>query len=281
MKLARLQQSFQAHLLCGDAGIADEIAGVDCAAIALRLGVYCEAYTGRLTEVLGETFPAVQAALGMRLFGLLVEEFAHEHASENRSARDYGAQLPPWLGARLHGTRAPGIADLARLEWALAAAFDAAEEAALPPKSLAGIEPTLWPQLQFGFTPSLRLLSVTSNCVAGWRFACARAPRPHRWRSTCMQQWLVWRQELAVFYRRLSRAESQALDAALRGCAFGELCAQLPGQSEGGRATASRAATRAAVLLQCWFKAGLVVGVSLDGETLKTSPKITLQQRNT
>ena len=55
-----------------------------------------------------------------------------------------------------------------------------------------------------------------------------------------------------MFYRRLSRAETQALDAALAGSTFGQLCQQLPGQS---------AATQAATLLHSWFSAGLIVGV--------------------
>jgi hypothetical protein len=250
MKLARLQTSFQAHVLRRDPGIVAEMAGDARLPAALRLGVYTEAYAARLVEVLGESFPAVQAALGASLFARLVRDFAHEHPSRARSARDYGAQLPQWLGSRLSGARASGIADLAHFEWALATAFDAADEAALTPASLAGVEPVQWPQLQFRFSPTLRRLQVTSNCVAWWKFACAGEPKPSRWRTTCSQQWLVWRQELVVRYRRLSRLETQALDRALAGCTFGEMCEPL-------------VAARAAALLQGWFEAGLVVGVSL------------------
>jgi hypothetical protein len=96
----------------------------------------------------------------------------------------------------------------------------------------------------------VRRLSVASNCVAWWRFACAEAPRPSRWRATGIQQWLVWRQELAVFYRRLSRVETQALDAGLAGATFGQLCEQL--------STPAVAAT----MLQGWFNSGLIIGVS-------------------
>jgi hypothetical protein len=216
----------------------------------MRLGVYTEAYAARLIEVLAETFPAVQAALGRGLFARLVGEFARHHPSRFRSARDYGAQLPRWLAAHLSGARAPGIADLARFEWTVAGAFDAADQLALTPASLAGIAPAQWPQLRFAYSPSLRRLSVTSNCVAWWKFACAQGPRPSRWRPTRRQQWLVWRQELAVFYRRLSGAESQALDAALAGATFGQLCEQLS------------TPVVAAAMLQGWFNAGLVVGAS-------------------
>ena len=52
-----------------------------------------------------------------------------------------------------------------------------------------------------------------------------------------------------MFYRRLSGAETQALDAGLAGATFGQLCEQL----------ASPAV--AAKMLQGWFNAGLIVGV--------------------
>ena len=249
MKLHHLQQSFQTHVLQGGEGVVSEIVADERFPIALRLGVYRQAYAARLIEVLAETFPAVLAALGANLFARHVSDFARQQPSRFRSARDYGAQLPQWLASRLSGPRAAGIADLARFEWAVAGAFDAADCLALKPGSLAGVEPEQWPNLQFAFAPSLRRLGVTSNCVAWWKFACAEQPRPSRWRSTCTQQWLIWRQELAVFYRRLSQAETQALDAALAGRNFGQLCEQLSGPAA------------AAKLLQGWFNAGLVVGI--------------------
>jgi hypothetical protein len=96
-------------------------------------------------------------------------------------------------------------------------------------------------------------VNVTSNCVAWWKFACAEQPRPSRWRTTCPQQWLIWRQELAVCYRRLSQAEARSLDAALAGRNFAQLCEPLSGPSAAAR------------LLQGWFNAGLIVGISPDG----------------
>jgi hypothetical protein len=249
VKLAHLQQSFQAHVLQGDAAVVKEIVADERFPTALRLGVYTEAYALRLVEVLGETFPAVQAALGNARFTRLVSDFAREHPSRYRSARAYGESLAQWLASRLTGPRAQGIADLARFEWAVAGAFDAADAAALKPATLAGVSPAQWPALQFGFSPTLRRMTVTSNCVAWWKFACAGQSRPSRWRSTCPQQWLIWRQELAVFYRRLSQAESHSLDAALAKASFGQLCEQLSGPAA------------AAKLLHGWFNAGLIVEI--------------------
>jgi hypothetical protein len=149
MKLAQLQHSFQDHVLRADPQIAREIVGDERFAAALRLGVYTDAYAARLIEVLAATFPAVQAALGEGLFAGLVGEFARQHPSRFRSARAYGEELPRWLFSRLAGARAPGVADLGRFEWMVAGAFDAVDQIALTPASLADIAPAHWPQLRF------------------------------------------------------------------------------------------------------------------------------------
>ena len=250
MKLAALQQAFQAHVLQGEAAIVGEIATDERCPSALRLGVYTEAYAARLVEVLSETYPAVRAALGAARFARCVGDFATAHPSRFRSARAYGEALSEWLLSSLTGPRARGMADLARFEWAVAGAFDAADAPALTAASLAGVEAAQWPALRFAFSPSVRRLQVSSNCVAWWKCACAEQACPSRWRATGVQQWLVWRQDLAVFYRRLSLAETRVLDAALAGQTFGQLCEQLSGPAA------------AATLLRGWFDAGLIADVS-------------------
>jgi hypothetical protein len=250
MKLAQLQQAFQAQVLRGEGGIEREVIGDARSAVATRLGVYVNAYGARLVEVLGESFPALRMALGPTFFERSIGDFVRQHPSRFRSARAYGEELSSWLATHLDGTRARGVADLARFEWAMADAFDAADAVALAPSELADIDPAAWPRLQFTFSQTLQRLNLTSNAVAWWRFACATQPRPSRWRPTCTQHWLIWRRDLAVLYRRLSQAETQALDAARAGSCFGELCARL-------------SAAQAARLLHDWVTAGLIVAATV------------------
>lgn len=250
MKLAQLQAAFQAHVLHAQGGIEAAILGDARNPVPARLGVYTAAYGARLVEVLGESFPALRLALGAGRFERCIGEFARRHPSRFRSARDYGQELAPWLAANLSGSQARGAADLARFEWALADAFDAADARALVPASLAGTDPDDWPRLTFAFSPTLQRLTLTSNAVAWWKFASSAQPQPSRWRPTSVQHWLVWRHELAVLYRRLSAAEAQALDAARAGACFGKLCARL-------------SPAQAARLLHDWFTAGLIVKIDL------------------
>ena len=258
MKLAQLQQALQAHVLRGEAGIESEIVGDARSPVPVRLGIYTSAYGARLVEVLGESFPAVRMALGAKFFERSISDFVRQHPSRFRSARAYGEELSTWLAAHLDGTRARRVADLARFEWAVADAFDAADAVALAPSELAGIDPAGWPRLQFTFSPTLRRLNLTSNALAWWKFAGAAQARPSRWRLTCTQHWLVWRRDLAVFYRRLSQAETQALDAARAGSCFGELCEQL-------------SAAQAARLLHDWVTAGVIIAATVGARAGTTA----------
>jgi hypothetical protein len=224
--------------------------------VPARLGIYSNAYGARLIDVLGESFPALRMALGPTFFERSIADFVRQHPSRFRSARAYGEELSTWLATHCDGTRARGVADLARFEWAMADAFDAADAVALAPGDLSDIDPAAWPRLQFTFSPTLQRLNLTSNAVAWWRFACATQPRPSRWRVTCTQHWLIWRQDLAVLYRRLSQAETQALDAARAGSCFGELCEQL-------------SAAQAARLLHDWATAGLIVAATVGARAGK------------
>jgi len=65
---------------------------------------------------------------------------------------------------------------------------------------------------------------------------------------------IVWRRDLAVFYRRLSQSEAQALDAAIAGESFGYWCAKLP------------TPLAAAGMLHRWFSDGLVTAARLEGQ---------------
>jgi len=68
---------------------------------------------------------------------------------------------------------------------------------------------------------------------------------------------LLWRRELATYFRSLSAAEAAALDAARSGWPFAELCELLC--EEVGEA---QAPAQAAELLRGWLAAGLIVGTS-------------------
>jgi hypothetical protein len=257
MKLAELQRTFQAHVLNGSAEIAAIVPGSEHFDTATRLGIYSGGYADRLVEALAHTYPAVRYALGLPAFARLVSLLAHSSPSTHFSVRFYGRELAELIERELSGPRASGAAELARFEWALAGAFDAADRAPLTAVDLEGMDAAEWPHLKFTPAPSLHRVVLRTNAVRWWRAACEGAPCPPRWRSRAPCEWLLWRRELAIYFRPLPEDEARALAALESGTTFAEICERLT-ELRGAR----RAPLRAAQLLRAWLADGLIVAVA-------------------
>ena len=256
MRLAELQRAFQRNVLDGSRDIESIVAGTDRFPTTERLGVYSGGYAERLSEALAQTYPAIKSALGDREWGRLIDRLAHDQPSRHFSVRRYGSELAALLEDRFKGPKGSALADLARWEWLLAEVFDAADQRALTQVDLAAIAPAEWPQLRFELTPTLRRARLETNAVSWWKWACADAARPARWRLQRPAEWVLWRQELAIYFRPLSAPEGCALETASAGGTFGELCAALS-----SLVAADELAVRAATLLHTWLKEGWVTAV--------------------
>jgi len=255
MKLLELQRAFQSHILHGTGGIEAIVPGSARFDVATRLGVYSGGYAERLIEALAQTYPAVRFALGERTFARLIRTLAHESPSRHFSVRYYGEGLATLIAGALEGPQGRGCRELALWEWDLAAAFDAADAQTVSSADLAAIEPASWPALRFELTPSLHVRTLATNAVEWWKAACADGTRPRRWRARRPAQWVLWRSELAIYFRKLPPAEERMLAAARCGARFDEMCAELEG--------AEAAPVRAATLLHGWLKSGWIVGARI------------------
>jgi hypothetical protein len=258
MRLAELQRAFQQNVLDGSREIESIVASTERFATAERLGVYSGGYAERLSEALAQTYPAVRAALGERRFASLIDRLAHTQPSRHFSVRRYGIELVELLASTFGGPKGSALAELARWEWLLAEVFDAADRRALTQADLAGFDPATWPLLRFVLTPTLRRARLETNAVQWWKWACAGAgaARPRRWRLQRPTEWVLWRQELAIYFRPLSVPESRALATIAEGETFGELCAALADLVD-----ADEVPVRAATLLHTWLKEGWIVAV--------------------
>jgi hypothetical protein len=234
-----------ASLLCGDPQ----------RSAAARLEIYAYAWFERLHGVLADDFAALARVLGEPAFRALVRAYLSAHPPSRPSLRDAGAKLPDFLrdspaAAQTRG-RVPFAPDLARLEWALLAAFDAADAPALPHAALAAVAPESWAELGFVFQPALQLLTL-AFAVDRVRLAHDRGdaalasevePVP-----TCI---CVWRSNERVFQRTLDPIEAEALALARSGASFGRLC-----EAIAERLSDEQAPLRAASLLARWQQDG-------------------------
>ena len=254
--LRRLQQDLQNHLLGEDGAIAAAIVDAPPLPALVRLGIYRNAYRTRLIEALTETYPILHAVLGDEDFADLGGQFVAAHPSVHRSIRWYGGDLAQFLERCPPYDGQPIFAEIALLEWTLGEVFDAADAAAKPRSALAAIDPSAWSGLDFEFHPSLRRLQLEWNTAAVWLALSRGEDPPQPARADSPAPWLLWRQNLQNYFRSLTPDESAALDSALRGDTFGEICESLVDwlpQEE--------IPLRAASLLATWADSGIIVGI--------------------
>lgn len=255
--LRQLQLQLQSHLLGEPSAIADTIVDAPPLPVLQRLGIYRNAYQVRLIEALDDTHPVLHGLLGDEMFVELGEQFVSAHPSVHRSIRWYGSELAEFLSTHPPYAEQPIFAEIALLEWTLAAVFDSADAKPVRHAALASLDASAWGGLRLEFHPSLRRLSLQWNTVAVWQ-AMSRGETPPD--PACAEQpvsWLLWRQDLQNYFRSMPANEAAALDAALRGWTFGELCEALAEYL-----AMDEIPLRAASLLGAWADSGIIVALN-------------------
>ncbi len=246
--LGEFQRALAGHVLAGKALAPGLIADSDAFPAARRLAVYHSAYRLRLTEALGADFPLLRGLLGEAGFGRLAADYIAACPSRSFTLRDLGHALADFLAHPGPYRRRPWLRTTAVFEWALLAAFDAADMPALTLADLAGVLPAHFPRLRFRFAPGVQVLRLRWNVPQAWRaLQEGTALQPPR-RLPAGVDCLVWRREERVYFRTLPPDEAALLKALMKGRSFAAACgvlARVGDDQDAGR--------RAAQLLSTWL----------------------------
>ena len=283
--LRRQQQAFAAAVLAQGTGTgAEPLLRRGPTGTAPALGVYRHAYRARLVGALRDNFEILARALGDQAFEALARAYIAAHPSRQPSMRWFGDQLTAFIDQRLAADDGlvahPALADLARMDWALRGAFDAADAPVITRQALAALPPDAWPGLRLVLHPSVRQLALHWAVEAAWHALRTAAdgagsdaidadgadsadstegdpelPAP----AELAHALLVWRRGLETQWRSLAAAEAALLHAVANGVCFGDLCEQA------AALVAPDAGADAAVplvvgLLEQWLADGLVSG---------------------
>ena len=217
-----------------------------------RVHVYAHMYRARMVEALESQFPRLARWMGADAFTALTCAYVTDRPSRHPSLRFMGRHLPDWLATRApagepHAARAA----LARLEWARADVFDAADDTTLALDAVRA-----WPVEAFGAMPlrligAHRLVTVTPAAAGLWDAIGAETPaadtdpgaraaaieavsaRPAREEAL-----LIWRQGVSVFHRAIDAAEHAALQSVAGGTTLGAVCEALSRERSADDATA-------------------------------------------
>lgn len=256
MQLRELQRDMQRHLLGDDSGVTSAIVNTPPLSAAERLAIYRNAYQVRLIDALHETYPVLHGLLGDEMWVELGRAFVAAHPSVFRSIRWYGRELAQFVGARAPYNDEPILSEVALLEWTLSEVFDAPDAEPLQRTALAAVEPAAWSELKFKFHPSLRRLELTWNTATVWKAMSADETPPRPAAAAAAIPWLLWRRDLQNYFRSMDGVEAAALDSALSGRNFGEICEALSDMLP-----ESDIPPAAATLLGTWADSGLIVAL--------------------
>ena len=252
--LETLQAEFQALLLDRPQQFAAAVrpGGIG---VERRLAIYHQAYRARLVETLLDSYGHTAAYLGDEAFEHEARAYLIAHPSSHPSLRWFGAAFPAWL-AECH-PRDLDIAELAALDWALRAAFDAADAQALTPADLAALPAEAWATVGFGLPPSYRRLRLSHNTLAIWQALDQDEAPPSAEVLTQPLDVLIWRRGSSPHFRSLAALEAAALDGLAQGLSFAALC-----QALSERFPETDIASEAGGLLRRWVEEGLLAGLT-------------------
>jgi hypothetical protein len=211
------------------------------------LRVYHHAYRARLAEALRTNYPVLARVLGDEPFDALAQAYLRASPSRRPSIRWFGDRLAEQLAADPDTLPHPALVDLARMEWALGSAFDAADDAPLRSADLATLPGEAWPAMRFVLQPSVCLLALDWAIEPVWqtltRDPDAEVPEP----VASVHHLLIWRAGLQTRWRSVEADEAAALAALAGGQRFDDWCAGLPAPD------ADSAAAIAVGRLQQWI----------------------------
>ncbi len=263
LRLPELQRAFLRAITGRPAGAAaasvllDEIRGDQRLAASARVDVYAGMYHARLLDVLAEDYPRVAATLGPERFATVARAYVVAHPSRHPSLRWFGRDFGAFLAGMSRELPA-FAADLARLEWARLAVFDAPDAEALELDALRRVSPQDWGELRLRTIPAALVLPLGWPAHRIWEATSLEETAEARseWQpeDTCLR---VWRQDGKVYQAAMDGIERTALASVQAGDSFSTLCEGLA-----TIAPAETAAEAAAGLVLRWIDDGMLAALA-------------------
>jgi hypothetical protein len=260
MDLQRTEHAFQDGLLGRSQDILRSVRGNAREPAETMFGVYRNAYWARLVEALGNDLPGLKALMGDETFDKMARAYVAKHPSQHPSIRWAGQHIAAFLANEPPYRDEPWFADMARFDWALAFAFDAADASAAGLADLVGVPPEFWGSIRLVFHPTLDAFRISTPVDEARPQLLENADIQLDRAARCDRAIMAWRIGLDVKFRAIDPLEFSALQAMQDGATFGDLCELVAGAVD-----PETAPLRAAQILQGWLEWGIVAMVEHEG----------------
>ncbi len=221
MSLLILQQTFRTWLTSET----PEVAAQFGERARPGLGVYLNNYRAQLMACLSASYPILRAWIGEAAFEAAAARHIDRAPPHAWTLDAYGLDFPETL--ENHYPADPELAELARLERELGAAFVGPDATPVNPSELSDVA---WEHAVIHFVPTFGVLPVTTNVAAIWSAISKDETPPSVVRLPEPATLVVWRQDLAPRFRTAAAGEAGVIAEVQAGKTFGRICAALAEQ---------------------------------------------------
>lgn len=135
---------------------------------AKRFAVYRNNVVTSLVEAMRVRFPVIERLVGPEFFIAMARVFVAEHPPKSPLMMYYGDELAHFLEHFAPAAELPYLADIARLEAARTRAYHAADQTALDPARLSGLDPQAVASLRLSLHPSVEIIRSSHPIVTIW-----------------------------------------------------------------------------------------------------------------
>ncbi len=167
--LLAFQGAFAAALLDAEPRIPAAISNAGGPDAARRFGIYHNNVNASLSAALAARFPVVERLVGEEFFRATALLFVERHPPRSPVLSKYGARFPDFLDRFEPVAALPYLGDVARLEWARAVAYHAADDHAINIASLSAMPADRLPDVRMTFHASTRVVASDYPIVSIWR----------------------------------------------------------------------------------------------------------------
>ncbi len=187
-----------------------------------RVDIYNKMYFHRILEAMQGDFSAVRHVVGDEIFSELVAAYLASTPPTHFSIRYAGKFFAESFAHHALTSAWPWLADLARLQWTLLAAYDALDAPALRAEDLSALPADAWPTRVLHTTPATQRLDLTWPAQKILEAVTEEQSLPDIARKATSL--LIWRRTLDVEYRVLTPLEAELIDAVQKKITFSDLC---------------------------------------------------------
>lgn len=151
--LRKLQEDFTAHIFRADDAILDAVSEGPLSPTE-RMQIYHNNSFLTLTDTLRGIYPVVCRLVDVRFFDYAAQAFISAHPPASGDLHDYGGVFPEFLAAFAPARTLSYLPDVARLEWALHAAYHAPDAHPFDIEAFLRVPPESYAKLRFALHPS-------------------------------------------------------------------------------------------------------------------------------